>query len=865
MANYSKIVINILLLFTAIGFSEESIVKRFYFSKNQLIITENDKKQNQNKRPRIGLALSGGGIRGIAQIGVLDAFDENNIKIDLIAGTSIGAAVGALYSSGYTPDEIMNLVRSVDWNRVFEDQPERSSLFLGEKKEKNRALLNIPMNNFKPVMPESFSAGQQVTKILTDFMLNALYHDYDFSNLDPPLIILATDMLSGHQVLLQEGDLVQAVRSSIAIPLLFSPVKKDGMILIDGGISCNIPVEHTRKNGADIVIAVNSTSPLRPESKIEAPWEVADQVTTIMQKSKNDEQLASADYVIDFSDLDFISTQYDAMDSLFQIGKQRALCVVDSLNNTKGNIIFFTKLETKGPVPQNLQQLQSPLPADSLLQIMYTIKEQASNPCVEAQLVADSADTLLRITMSFHKPLHTVEFFGNRVLSDSVLLQPFKPLLQIPYNESDFQNAVEYMLRIYRKQGYSLAEVDTVLFDPELGVAGIHLNEGYIRNIHFIGNTKTRDFIISREFLLKSGDIFIKANAESGIDNVYATGLFHSVLLGWKKVQDQYDIKVYTYESQSQNLRIGVRYDSERYTKAFIEYADENVGGLGNDAVFHAQYGIRDFETLFQYRADRIFKTYLTAQLDVHYHSSEHDAYRMLHKVGKYQRHATGIILQMGQQLARFGTISGYLRFEEIDLDSIRGSGYDRGNMNINTIGFKTTIDTRDQLPFPRSGTFHTFSYEASSGFMLGADESFNKVENQLSGYKTFFKRHTFNSLLRWGISDRTTPYSEQFRMGGYDSFYGLHQEQLWGRYLFLVSMGYRCRCPKLGYFPLFLSLRYDLGSTWDEVEEITPQDFLSGYGASIDLQTPLGPICVAYGRINKEHKAVYVNFGFQF
>ncbi|MDZ7722839.1 MAG: patatin-like phospholipase family protein [candidate division KSB1 bacterium] len=860
--HYVRLIIFLFFVFVAYTCVEaEQVIQQFKADEFQ-VTNDSALKADSTGSPTIGLALSGGGIRGVAQIGVLDVFDEYNIKVDMIVGTSIGAAVGALYCSGYTPKEIMQLVHSVDWSRVFQDKPERSSLFLGEKNEKDRALLSIPMKHFKPIVPEAFSAGQQITKILTDFLLNAPYHEYDFRKLKPPLAILATDMLNGREVLIQEGDLVQTVRSSIAIPLLFSPVKRDSTILIDGGISCNIPVVQTRKSGADIVIAVNSTSPLRPRDKINAPWEIADQVTTIMQKSLNKEQLKKADHVIDFSDLEFISTQYNALDSLYLIGRKRALKMIDSLLHA-GPKLEFSKVETNGI--KSIPALQSPLAVDSLYSVLSALNKENNAQKIDAQLLICKQDTVLNFKIRESTLLSRVIFLDNHVISDSVLLEPFQPLLRQPVYSEQLDKALDDVLRIYRMQGYSLARIDSVELNPQTGFAEITVSEGRIGDIRYIGNLTTRNYILSREFLLNSGDIFQKPRAEAGIDNIYATNLFHSVLLGWKQNQDLYDLKIYTHESQPQNLRLGLRYGSERYTKAFVEFSDENVGGLGNDAVFHLQYGMIDFNTSFQFRADRIFKTYLTAQLDMHYDRSEHKSYRMLKQVGKYQRESAGIVLQMGQQIARFGTISGYLRFEEIDLDSLRGSGYDRGNMTINTIGFKTTIDTRDQLPFPRSGTYHIFSYEASSGFMLGADKSYNKVENQLSGYRTFFKRHTFNPLLHWGISDRTTPYSEQFRIGGYDSFYGLHQGQMWGRYLFKASMGYRCRFLKLAMFPFYVSLRYDLGGSWDELEEITSQDFIFGYGASVDIETPVGPFSLAYGRTNKQQETFYLNLGFHF
>jgi len=203
------------------------------------------------KRPKIGLALSGGGLRCIAQIGALQALKEKHIPIDFIVGTSMGSIIGGLYSAGYEPDQIWEITKTIDWKKIIFDRPQRSSQFLGEKQEGDRHIIQFRLSSFSVDIPQAVTPGHQLTRILTDLTMKAPYRSLDFDKLRTPLRIITTDLLTGKKVVIKFGELAEAMRASIAIPLLFTPVSRDRMLLSDGGILDNIPVEETRQFGAD--------------------------------------------------------------------------------------------------------------------------------------------------------------------------------------------------------------------------------------------------------------------------------------------------------------------------------------------------------------------------------------------------------------------------------------------------------------------------------------------------------------------------------------------------------------------------------------------------------------------------------------
>ncbi|MEL6824570.1 MAG: patatin-like phospholipase family protein, partial [Calditrichota bacterium] len=241
------------------------------------------------KKPKIALALSGGGARGLAHIGVLTALEEHNLSVDMIVGTSMGSIVGALYAAGYSPERIRQLAGGINWEEIFADQTVREQQFLSQKSTPRRHLLQVRLAGITPEIPSSISHGQKIFQTLYESLLNADYQAIDnFDELRVPFRAVATDLISGEKAVIGYGNLAEAVNASLAFPLLFAPVEMNGKLLVDGGITENLPVLAALETGADKVIAVDATSDLRDRSGIALPWQIADQVTSIMMADPTD-------------------------------------------------------------------------------------------------------------------------------------------------------------------------------------------------------------------------------------------------------------------------------------------------------------------------------------------------------------------------------------------------------------------------------------------------------------------------------------------------------------------------------------------------------------------------------------------------
>jgi NTE family protein len=237
--------------------------------------------RSEQPRKRVGLALSGGGARGAAEIGVLKVLERERIKIDCIAGTSFGSIVGGLFAAGYTAEEIEGFVIN-HWQEIFTNQPERERAPLLQA-QTLRHLLRLNLRGLKPSLPEGFLRGQNLIELINGWTLKPLLAaGYNFDLLPIPFRAVATDLLTGEPYIFKNGRMGEAIRASIAQPGIFSPVAKDGLLLVDGGLSNALPANIPAEMGADIVIAVDVSSPDRRYEEIRSAVDVIDQSITLL-------------------------------------------------------------------------------------------------------------------------------------------------------------------------------------------------------------------------------------------------------------------------------------------------------------------------------------------------------------------------------------------------------------------------------------------------------------------------------------------------------------------------------------------------------------------------------------------------------
>ena len=275
-------------------------------------------------RPRIGLALSGGGALGLAEIGVIKWMEENHIPVDRIAGTSMGSIIGSMYATGMSPAEIQKFAEKIDWDQAFIPEPRYTELSYRRKQDRRDFLVAAPLGLKHGLKgPNGLNSGHAAGLLLDRFA----FPDSGIANFDDlsiPFRCVATDMQTGEAIVLHDGFLADAVRASMAIPGVFTPVELNGRVLADGGMVQNIPVETVRDMGADAVIAVELHYPPGDTALLGTLTGVLSRAVDIMMTQNERRSLALAKVKVRVDMNGFAITDYKRVDELVQLGYKSA-------------------------------------------------------------------------------------------------------------------------------------------------------------------------------------------------------------------------------------------------------------------------------------------------------------------------------------------------------------------------------------------------------------------------------------------------------------------------------------------------------------------------------------------------------------
>jgi len=311
---------------------------------------------------KFALILSGGGSRGLAQIGTLMALEEAGLKPDLIVSTSMGSVIGGLYACGYSPSQILDIARSVDWSRVSTNATLRPSLFVSQKSPPKGYLFDVRLSdNLKPALPNAISKGQIFYELLTARTLPALHAaGHDFDKLPVSLRVVATDLLTGNKVVFSEGSLSAAIRASCSAPLAFSPLDLDGKMLVDGGISSNIPVQVAADAGAGLTVAIDVTSPLWGRKQLlDNPVRLMEQIVSIGVAQNKMRDTRGADVLITPQLGAITNTDFSHLDTLVALGYAATAKAVPEIAARLGKPVANPPAKAPDQSPQHADSAQT--------------------------------------------------------------------------------------------------------------------------------------------------------------------------------------------------------------------------------------------------------------------------------------------------------------------------------------------------------------------------------------------------------------------------------------------------------------------------------------------------------------------------
>ena len=319
--------------------------------------TAEDAASADGVRPKIGLALSGGGARGAAHIGVIRVLEEHNVPIDYIAGTSMGAVVGGLYSSGMDTYEIETALAAIDWDHVFNDRPPRADRSFRRKRDDDLYLVKAKpgFNDGKLTLPLGAVQGQKIDAELARVALPVATVE-SFDELMIPFRAVASDIATGEAAVLSSGDLAMAIRASMSIPAVISPAEIDGRLLVDGGVANNLPIDVVRDMGADIVIAVDISTPLVGQEELTSVLRITQQLTGILTRRNTEEQISTlrdGDIFL-VPDLGDIATaDFSRLAEAIPIGRTAAMAEIERLRQLSLTEVEYQAYQASLPDPRS--------------------------------------------------------------------------------------------------------------------------------------------------------------------------------------------------------------------------------------------------------------------------------------------------------------------------------------------------------------------------------------------------------------------------------------------------------------------------------------------------------------------------------
>jgi len=295
-------------------------------------------------RPKIGLTLSGGGAKGLAHIGILKAIDSAGLNIDYITGTSMGSIIGSLYAIGYSADSIEKIARTIDWDLLLSNQSSLRSIFMEEKDEYSKYVIELPWQNNSFRLPSGLLQGQELWLKFSEWFF-PVHAQKDFSKFSIPFRCVGTDVGNGEAIVMKDGEVISAIRSSMAIPSVFTSVDFNGKRLVDGGIVRNFPVRDVKEMGADYVIGSNVANGLLPSEKVRNALQILMQIAFFREAEDIKTEVPQCDIYIPMRMEKFTMGSFNdahaILDTGIEVGRKlypRFKQLADSLNTLYGPI-----------------------------------------------------------------------------------------------------------------------------------------------------------------------------------------------------------------------------------------------------------------------------------------------------------------------------------------------------------------------------------------------------------------------------------------------------------------------------------------------------------------------------------------------
>lgn len=310
---------------------------------------------------KVGLVLSGGGAKGLAHIGALKVIDSLGVKVDYVAGTSMGAIIGALYASGYSGNQLDSIFKEIDFDNIINDNLPRASKAFYERDNDEKYAIKLPFNDFKITLPSALSRGQNTYNLLSRLTLH-VNEIKNFNELPIPFFCIATNIETGQAVMLDKGNLAQSAMASGALPSIFQPVVINDQILTDGGVVNNYPIDELRAKGMDVIIGVDVQHGLVNREKLVSAPEVLLQINNFRTIKAMKLKAPKTDIYIKPDITEFNVVSFNEGFKIIETGRQAAISKAEALQalikkDPKGEIIPKIKVQAQDSIVINTLSL----------------------------------------------------------------------------------------------------------------------------------------------------------------------------------------------------------------------------------------------------------------------------------------------------------------------------------------------------------------------------------------------------------------------------------------------------------------------------------------------------------------------------
>lgn len=856
----------------------------FYLGNADIIIEASD------LNPKVGLVLSGGGARGISQIGVLRVLEDEKIPIDYISGVSIGALVGGLYALGYSPSELEEIALSTNWEELLslKNEQERSEYFFDQKIIKDRTFLSFRFKNFNLIYPKAISLGWKFNSFLQKLIWKSGIYSENFDSLRIPFRAVATDIATGNSIVFDKGSIPVALRASSTLPLINTPIEEDTMVLVDGGLFANLPVDAISNFLPNIILCVNTTTPPLKRNELNKPWSIANQVVSILMNKFTLEAIKKVDILIQPDIGNHSNSDFTHLDSLVLAGKNSAremlptikdklakarLQIIDSLqkiiaqkfriNDTlfvitsDNDSIYF--LTTKQMISQTIGS------QDNIISLANFLERISNDPSFKRlriisnnQAFYSSLPQKILISIEYYPNFDKISFVNKLGKFDIEIDSIAKTFIGKPANQRNKKELIIKITKFLAEKGYAFSKVyflDSLNNRSNIFTIQIHPNR--IERIIF-KNISANNLIVQRELTFKEGDFINPGQIAQSWSNLISTDLFSDLRIDFHLNPDNISsiITIEGKERGTQILNIPLRIDSERNLQSGLEFIQENLLNLGGRLVTSFLLGKRNLISKIEIAQSRILNTQFTFSLESFYKRNGNYVYDRVNNLprNRFENQIIneiitenyGFSLKIGSQIERLGNFFVKLRTEKqryyFKTEELKPNYYALNNIQIGLI-----YDSQDKIDFPTEGRYINVIFETPLNLPKGA---LNFSKAYFSHTNIFsFKDISIKPQVAFGFADLSTPFPEFFSLGGNESLLGFREDELRGRQIFSASMDARYRIPYKIYFDTFISLHYGIGSAWNQFETIKIADLKHSIGISVYFDTPIGPAKFSLGK----------------